>query len=258
MFMSLMSATFSRVRTWFMLLGSMTLIAGCSSYATPGRAADFKAMGVTRDQLTDSGISEALAKQPLATLPCGIAAVRIQAPGYRSATAEGWGTGRYSVITTRDIEKDEQFEHLGNMPMIKGIAPINRLLLPEQLNSDMELRKAAAVLHADMLLIYTIDTTFNTRDEVAPLTVITLGLSPSQVVHVISTASAILIDTRNGYLYGYAEATEKTDQLASEWTQAPAIDAARRRAEERSFDKLTHELEKTWGKVVTTYARAQG
>jgi hypothetical protein len=249
---------FSRVQIWFILLALTTLMGGCASYAAPGKAADFRAMGVTRDQLTDSGISEALAKQPLAILPCGIAAVRIQAPGYRSATAEGWGTGKYSVITTRDIEKDEQFDHLGRLPMIKGIAPINRLLLPDELNSDIELRKAAAVLHADMLLIYTLDTTFHTRDEVVPLTVITLGLSPNQVVHVISTASAILIDTRNGYLYGYAEATEKTDQLTSGWTKVPAIDAARRRAEEEAFDKLTRELEKTWGKVVTTYARAPG
>jgi len=248
----------SRMPILFALLLGLTSFTGCASYATPGRAADFKTLGVARDQLTDFAISDALAKQPLATLPCGIAAVRIQAPGYRSATAEGWGTGKYSVITTRDIEKDEQFDHLGKLPMVKGIAPINRLLLPDELNSDIELRKAAAVLHADMLLIYTLDTTFHTRDEVVPLTVITLGLSPNQVVHVISTASAILIDTRNGYLYGYAEATEKTDQLTSGWTKVPAIDAARRRAEEKSFEKLTHELEKTWGKVVTTYARAQG
>jgi len=141
--------------------------------------------------------------------------------------------------------------------MIKGIAPINRLLLPEELSSDMELRKAAAVLHADILLIYTLDTTFHTRDEVVPLTVVTLGLSPNQVVHVISTASAILIDTRNGYLYGYAEATEKTDQLTSGWTKVPAIDAARRRAEEEAFAKLTVAIEGSWKKVVQNYATAQ-
>lgn len=229
---------------------------GCASYATPGRAADFKSMGLTRDQLTDASISETLSRQPLAKFPCGMAAVRIQAPGYRSDTATGWGTGKYSIITTRDIENDAQFDRLAKLPMITGVAPLNRLLLPEQLNSDMELRKAAATLHADMLLIYTIDTTFHTKDEVVPLTVVTLGLSPNQVVHVTSTASAVLLDTRNGYLYGYAEATEKTHQLTSAWTNEPAVDSARQRAEEKAFDKLTHEIENTWRGVVKTYATA--
>jgi hypothetical protein len=229
---------------------------GCSSYVPPGAAADFKAMGLTREQLTDSAISDTLARVPLASFPCGIAAVRIQAPGYHSDTAQSWGTGKYSVVTTRDIEKDEQFDRLAKLPLVAGIAPINRLLLPEQLNSDMELRKAAAALHADMLLIYTIDTTFRTNDAAVPLTVLTLGLLPNQVIHVISTASAVLVDTRNGYLYSYAEATEKTNQLTSGWTSEPAADTARRRAEEKAFDKLTHELEGGWGRVVKTFAPA--
>jgi len=33
------------------------------------------------------------------------------------------------------------------------LEPLNRLELPQQLNSDMDLRQAAARLHADMLLI---------------------------------------------------------------------------------------------------------
>ena len=254
--MLLGSFSAARTLTSALALVSCTLV-GCSHYATPGGPADFRAMGMTREQLTDASINDTLAKVPLAKFPCGIAAVRIQAPGYRSDTAEGWGKGSYSIITTRDIEKDDQFERLAKLPMIADIAPINRLLLPEQLNSDAELRKAAASLHADMVLIYTVDTTFRTNDAAVPLTVITLGLSPNQVVHVVSTASAVLLDTRDGYLYGYAEATEKTDQLTSAWTNEPAADAARRRAEEKAFDKLTLELEKTWGKVVKTYATAQ-
>jgi hypothetical protein len=44
--------------------------------------------------------------------------------------------------------------------MLRGLAPLNRLVLPQQLQSDRELRVGAAKLHADMLLIYTLDTTF--------------------------------------------------------------------------------------------------
>jgi hypothetical protein len=227
---------------------------GCqAAYTTPGRAADFKAMGLTRDQLTDVTISQSLGKLPLATFPTGIAAVRIQASNYHSETTQTFGTGKYCVITTRDVEGDH-FKRIAKLPQVSGVLPLNRLLLPQELNSDMELRQAAANLHADMLLIYTIDTVFNVNDEAKALTVVTLGISPNEVVHMISTASAVLLDTRNGYLYGYAEATEKTDQLANSWGEAATIENARRRAEAKAFDKLVGQIEESWKGVVKTYA----
>lgn len=145
----------------------MMLLGGCSHYVAPGRGADMAALGVTpetRQQQTDESIARSLGKRPLAQFPTGIAAARVQAPGYRSETAESWGTGRYSIVTTRDVERPEQLERLEKLPMVSGIAPINRLLLGDQLNSDLELRQAAAQLHADMLLVYTIDTRFEVAE----------------------------------------------------------------------------------------------
>src|SRR6478672_1302047 len=79
-----------------------TCLGGCeSSYATPGRAADFNAMGLTRDQLTDASISQTLSKVPLVQFPCGVAAVRIQAPNYHAEGVETWGEGKYCIVTTR-------------------------------------------------------------------------------------------------------------------------------------------------------------
>jgi hypothetical protein len=78
-----------------------TLLAGCGSYATSGRAANFQALGVSRNALTDGSIVQSLAKQPLAQFPTGIAVARIQAPGYRSETANTWGHGAYCVVTNR-------------------------------------------------------------------------------------------------------------------------------------------------------------
>jgi len=229
---------------------------GCASYVTPGRGADMAALGVTpemRNQQTDDTIAQSLGKRPLAQFPAGIAAARVQAPGYRSETAQSWGTGRYSIVTTRDVEMPEQLARLEKLPLVSGIAPVNRLLLSDQLNSDLELRQAAARLHADMLLVYTIDTTFQVDDKVAPLTVVTLGLSPNQQARVVTTASAVLMDTRNGYIYGVAEASEQGSQLASAWTSTSAVDDARRRTESQAFGKLVGELEKTWGRVVQAY-----
>lgn len=238
-----------------LVLAAMTCGGGCAaSYVTPGRGAPMEAFGVRKDDQTDGAIVQALGKRPLAGFPAGVAVARVQAPGYRSETAESWGHGRYSIVTTRDVEGDGTAERLARLPLVAGVVPINRLLLPDQLNTDLELRQAAAQLHADVLLVYTLDTTFRVEDKAAPLTVVTLGLSPNQQARVVCTASAVLMDTRNGYVYGAAEATRKGTQLASAWTSGAAVDDARRRTETQAFETLVGELEKTWAGVVRTYA----
>lgn len=228
------------------------LVIGCAAtYATPGGGADVKAMGgVERKSLTDATINDALDKKPLAKFPCAIAAVRIQAPGYHSDTAESYGTGNYCVITTRDIESDTDFAKLSKLPLVTGIAPLNRLLLPEKLDSDLQLRQAAASLHADMLLIYTIDSKFQVEDHLVPMSVVTLGLSPNMTADVVTTASAVLLDTRNGYLYAYSEATEHGAQLTNGWMTDAAVQDARRRTESKAFSKLVDSLSGKWTDVV--------
>ena len=232
-------------------------LAGCASYATPGRAADMRMFGLSREEQSDAGVARSMEKRPLATLPTAIAVVRVQAPGYQSDTAQTWGSGAYTVVTTRDIENmDSLLERLQKLPKVTALAPVNRMLLPQELHSDLELREAAGALHADMLLVYTLDTTFHVQDVAAPLSVVTLGLSPNEVAHAICTASAVILDTRNGYVYGVAEATEKQDQLASAWTSEAAVDATRKRVEAKAFQKLVGDLESTWRGVVTNLETA--
>jgi hypothetical protein len=176
--------------------------------------------------------------------------VRIQAPGYRSPTAEGYGNGAYSIVLTRDVEPEDAIGRLSKLPHLRGIAPIGRLLLPTQLNSDKELRTAASQLQCDMLLVYTFDTTFHDRDLASPISVITLGLSPTQSTTVVTTASAVLLDTRNGYVYGVAEASAKRNGIATAWNTQSAIDGDRQKTEADAFSKLTGELETMWKGVV--------
>ncbi|HEX8914789.1 MAG TPA: hypothetical protein VF796_20725, partial [Humisphaera sp.] len=182
----------NRARVVAFVCCASLLAGGCGAYYTPpGRAADLEAIGVKADAQTDGSIAGALAKQPLAAFPTGVAVARVQAPGYKSMTSEGWGSGRYSLVTTRDVEEPAQVDRLGRLPGVFGIAPLNRLLLPAELKTDLELRQAAAKLHADMLLVYTLDTTFAVDDKLLPLSVFTLGLSPNQVANVTCTASAV-------------------------------------------------------------------
>jgi hypothetical protein len=226
---------------------------GCaSSYAVPGRGAPMQLFGASKDQLSDASVVRTIERPPLATLPATVAFVRVQAPGYSSETAQGWGYGAYSIVTQRDIENEEKTldDLRARMPQVKALTSISRLLLPQELHADLELRQAAAALHADMVLIYTLDTSFYVQDVAAPLSVVTLGLSPNQVAHVTCTASAVLLDTRNGYVYGIAEATDRQDQLASAWTSEAAVDQTRRRVEGAAFAKLGTQLRQTWTGVV--------
>ena len=242
----------------FLVLFSIGLM-GCASYTVPGRGANMDAAlgGVSnriRQQQTDSQITEVLDRKPLAHFPTGVAIVRIQAPGYQSQTVQSVGNGAYSVVLTRDVETDDQFARLAKLPMVTGLAPINRLLLPTTLYDDKDLRTAAAELHADVLLIYTFDTNFYDEDMAAPLTVITLGVSPNKHIKVVTTASAVLMDTRNGYIYGISEATQQHQELANAWGDDAAVDRCRRDTEAAAFEKLVGEISKTWAGVVKQYA----
>jgi hypothetical protein len=235
------------------------LAAGCAEYVTPGPGANLERVGLTksvRDASTDGVIQKSFDKKPLASFPASIAVVRVQAPNYSSSTAQSYGNGAFSVVTTRDIEAPDALDRLKKLPMISGIAPIGRLLLPPNFDSDQQLREAAAKLQADILIIYTLDTTFTTEDKAAPLSVISLRLSPNQQVRVNCTASAVLMDTRDGYIYGLAEASDQKNQMTNAWQNDVAADETRRATESAAFDKLVGDLETTWKGVVTRYAPA--
>src|SRR5678815_1619015 len=97
-------------------------LSGCSAgkYITPGSVADFHALGITPDQVnqsTDVSITRKLDRKPLAGFPTNIAIVRVQGSEYRSYTNQGYGEGRFTVVTTRDVEPQEAFDKLRAQPM---------------------------------------------------------------------------------------------------------------------------------------------
>ena len=133
--------------TRLILSATFTMLTGCAAYHTPGRGANLAAIGVSPEAQkagASADINASFDKRPLANFPAGVAVVRIQAPGYSSPTAQGFGSGAYSIVLTRDIESDTDMQRLAKLPMIRGIAPIGRLLLPSRFQSDQELRSAAA------------------------------------------------------------------------------------------------------------------
>ncbi len=225
------------------------LLFGCARYQTPGA-------GVAIGDLSQSskdivGIFE---REPTARFPARIALARIQATGYESRTNVCHGRGQFCVVTTRDVETEDSMERLQQLPMMAGLAPMNRMLLPSHLHSMEDLRTAAATLRADLLLTYTLDTKFSveTRD-IGPLAMIGLGFLPTRKAKVSTTASAALFDVRSGYLYGVAEATATEAQRANAWGTRDAIDAARLRTEADAYTSLVDEFRTLWIQLVKSH-----
>jgi hypothetical protein len=190
-----------------------------------------------------------------ASFPAHVVIVRIQEPGYKSMTNEGIGGGRYSVITVRDIETDEHIQRLAKLPSMAEVSPLSRLLLPSSFQSDQELRQAAARVQAGMVLVYTVDTTFLDTNKSTPLSVVTLGFGPTIDVRVITTVSALLLDTQTGYIYGTIEETAREQATSSAVSSKNACDAMRLKTERQAFEAFIAEFETLWPRIVETYKK---
>jgi len=230
------------------ILGTVLLFSGCANYVTPGG-------GVQLSTLAESNINDLMSKKPAATFPVNIAIARVQAPGYKTYHTTSFGTGRYSVVTTREVETEEDFTRLSKLPKVAGIAPLNRILLPTNLDSIKALRMASARLKTDILLIYSFDTTFHAGEQsFAPLNAIALGFLKNKEVSVTTTVSAAFFDVRTEYLFGISEATAKESKNASVWSTSAAVDDMRVTTEKKAFQNLLPEIEKTWTGIVNQYA----
>lgn len=230
----------------------LLVASGCASYTTPGA-------GVSVGNLSqaDADIGEILKRQPAATFPARLAVARIQASGYYSRNnGNCYGTGQYCVLTTRDIETEKDFERLSKTAMVADMAMMSRMILPAKLESTKELRRAAASLKTDLLLVYSVDTGFNIENtDIGPLAMLSLGFLPTKKARVTSTASAAIYDVRTGFLYGVAEATTTEEQRGTFWSSSEAVDNARVKAEAEAFKKLVGELEVLSANVVRQHAQ---
>jgi hypothetical protein len=229
------------------------LSSGCATYTTPGA-------GVSLQDLAgaDTDIAELMKVEPAAVFPARITVARVQASGYHSRSNTCYGTGRYCVVTTRDVEPESSFDRLSKLPLVSGVALVNRMLLSTKLTSAKDLRQAAATLKTDMLLIYSLDTNFNIENtDVGPLALISLGFLPTKKARVTATASAALFDVRTGFVYGLAEASATEEQRGTFWSSSEAVDSARRRAEADAYQKLVGEIEKFWADILRTHVRVR-
>src|SRR3712207_5085648 len=116
---------------------------GCASYVTPGGP-------VNLGDINRADVKEAASRKPSPNFPARLAIARVQAPGYQSYSFKGYGSGGFTVLTTQELMTDEQTESIAAWPMIAGVAPINRMLLPATMDSLDDLRASAAKVQADV------------------------------------------------------------------------------------------------------------
>ena len=234
-----------KLRLYFALLPAL-LLCSCASYVTPGAQADLRTF-------TDPRVKKAFVAKPAIHFPANLAIVRVQASGYRSESVSAYGNGAYSVITTRDIEKDEDIDKVSKLPGVGQVVALNRLLLPSSLSSDLDLREAAAKLQADAIVIYTIETEFQDNNVIPPLTTLSLGLAPNKHYKINATAAAIVMDTKTGYIYGALEENDLRSGLTIAWGSRDAIESSRRQAERAAFEKLVASFDPFWRRVYARY-----
>lgn len=231
-----------------LLAWALVGLSGCTSYTTPGGPVD-----LTGIQSAD--IQELMSREAAATFPATVTFARVQSPGYQSLSAETYGNGSYVVVTNRELMSDSRIEEISGWDSVGAISPLSRLLIPSRLISIDDLRTASASLKADILLVFTLDTSFRVDGKsIGPLSVISLGLMRDRETVVNTTASAILVDVRSGFVYGVAEATASARQTTNAWNSANAADEGRLKTEREAFDELVRELEGTWTSIVAEHS----
>ena len=82
------------------------------------------------------------------------------------------------------------------------------------------------------------------NDASVALNVVTLGLSPTRHIFVHVSASALLIDTRTGFIYAALEANEHRKLLTNAWESRESADRARQDAERAAFKSLVGEFDR--------------
>lgn len=245
-----MSHRLTRFRLLLVSTCAVLLGVGCS-YHPPGLRADLQ-------DFAPASIQEAFAVQPTNPFPASVAVVRLQGTNYSNYYLQQSGgsrsAGRYTVVLAKEVNEDTHLAKFQNLPQLRGFVSLNRMLLPPVIESDQDLREAAARLRADLLLLYTFDTVFFDRDPSVPLSVITLGLSPTRTISATSTASALLLDTRTGFIYGAYEATERAETFSSSWGSREAADQMRQKTESTAFAKLADSIYEDWPHLLARHA----
>ncbi len=237
-----------------LLLLSSALV-GCQAYHAPGGPANLRAMGFAQP---DGSISGPLVPQQRATVSTLLGIARVQAPEFATFTGGSTTKGPISIVTQIDSEDPADIAKLGKMYAIRGTLGLNKLVLPDSVSTEAELRKAAAETGADVLLVYTLDTQFFVPNRVEYGEQVKLALVTDPAANVQTVASGVIVDVRSGRIMGQAQGNAKAFVNAGSADGGSVIDRSRRNAERAAFKAMTDEVAERWTLIIERATPAPG
>lgn len=253
-------------RALLLIALSGSLSTGCASYATPGQGADLQRSGFlgTPEPIratlskeialkTEASIRENLDRQPSARLPARVALAHIQAPTH----AYGPKEEHFRLVTRRAFDMSVHYDTLKGLPQIADIAPLSSAFFTGRHSTALDLRNAAATLRADLLMVYTFDTWIRHTDRGGLFSVLTLGLLPDAEALVSTTGSAVLLDTRTGFVYGLLEAGHEEEVEGTIWGIDVKAEEASNRVEEETMHHMVAKFESLWSQILSEHDNAQ-
>jgi len=239
---------------------------GCMAPYSGTEPANLGDIGLVTIQTTD-GVRFQLPDRQHASaalfVPTSIALARIQhGGGWRSAsTPSSIADWRFDPPApspgARTIPSDDQLERLDALRAVNDAFTVQPRFVSAGESVLNALRRAATERGAGLLMLYTFETRTNSSQGVPPLDLVTLGTLPDVVAEAETSAHAVLIDTRTGFVYALAHAEAESWQLASQWTKDEAEEDALARAERRAFDRLMDDFETAWVEIVRVHGRTR-
>ncbi len=225
-------------------LTATAFLTGCSSYVnTPNVKA---ARAQKQEAFSHTLISRAYNAQPTITFPATIAI----AP-----------QGTEALMQLRALDALGKLDSLKRLPDLRGLPLVSGLVEsdidhPDAAKvADLRLREAAARLHADAVLIMSIETNATDGQIFSPLTVATLGLFPNNRYEIIATGLLALVDTRTGYVYGTLEKSAAKSGIVMVAGSDESLERRKHQAQREAMEKLLSEVPAFWQSVVSTHRK---
>lgn len=217
---------------------------GCASYVNSPKAR--AALAGKREAFSHALISRAYDAKPTMRFPAAVAV----AP-----------QGREAVMQLRALDALGKLDPLKTLPDLRGLPLVSGLVENGSAHADatnvadLRLREAAARLHADAVLLITVETNATDGQIFAPLTVATLGLFPNKRYEIVATSLAALIDTRTGYVYGTLEKSAAKSGIVMVAGSDESLSRRTQQAQREAMEKLVDAFPEFWKGVVSAHRK---
>ena len=239
------------MRTYILGAASIVLMACTPSIQTSSGAdylAGYEVAAAGEAQLADNidrEIAAAAGVEPLLRLPARFGVARIDGCGavaIPDKELSAWAAtieGRSEIGEFVSVASDRPASYLNGQ----------RNYWRRHCADDpvMEIRQDAARQHLDAVLVYAVDSKTeksNTMLAIADLTIIGAAILPTRSIEGTAYANASLVDVRNGYRYGSAQADARDSSLSPSFGSDGRTHSMRGDVEREAVEKLVPKVEK--------------